>query len=138
MEIPENKVCADCGAKNPSWASTNLGVFLCINCSGIHRSLGTSISKIKSIKLDRWSSRDIKLLSSIGNKKANEYWLARYKPAQFGNQEEYIRAKYVEQRWKSPESFEDFFGFSVGKKKPPVERAETHDDVPQFDLLSLS
>jgi stromal membrane-associated protein len=50
-----NKYCADCGAKGPRWASTNLGIFLCQRCAGIHRSLGTHISKVKSIDLDYWT-----------------------------------------------------------------------------------
>ena len=34
--------CADCNAPNPDWCSINLGVLICIKCSGIHRSLGKS------------------------------------------------------------------------------------------------
>ena len=51
-----NKFCADCSAPNPDWASLNLGILICHECSGIHRSLGVQVSKIRSFFLDRWSS----------------------------------------------------------------------------------
>jgi hypothetical protein len=34
LKLPENKYCADCGAKHPRWASSNLKIFVCIRCSG--------------------------------------------------------------------------------------------------------
>ena len=40
FDMEENKNCADCGARGPRWCSTNLGIFLCIRCSGIHRKMG--------------------------------------------------------------------------------------------------
>lgn len=49
LKTKENSVCADCGCKDPQWASISLGVFLCIECSGVHRSLGVSISKVPII-----------------------------------------------------------------------------------------
>ncbi len=42
-----NGACADCGAPDPDWASLNLGVLLCIECSGVHRRLGVHISKVQ-------------------------------------------------------------------------------------------
>lgn len=45
-EIPGNDVCAECNAHEPDWASLNLGILLCIECSGVHRNLGVHISKV--------------------------------------------------------------------------------------------
>ena len=46
--VPGNGACADCGAAGPDWASLNLGVLLCIDCSGAHRRLGVQTSKVPS------------------------------------------------------------------------------------------
>lgn len=48
-EIPGNDVCAECSAGEPDWASLNLGVLICIECSGVHRNLGVHISKVQFI-----------------------------------------------------------------------------------------
>ena len=63
LQKPENLVCADCGAHRPTWGSSNLGVFLCTQCAGVHRSLGVHISAILSTKLDDWTHE-------VGNKRS--------------------------------------------------------------------
>lgn len=50
-----NGFCADCEAARPEWASLNLGILMCIECSGIHRNLGSHISKVRSLGLDEWT-----------------------------------------------------------------------------------
>ena len=49
---------------DPTWASANLGVYLCLNCSGVHRSLGTHITQVRSITMDAWFPDQIEV--SVG------------------------------------------------------------------------
>ncbi|KAH1120476.1 hypothetical protein J1N35_003636 [Gossypium stocksii] len=71
-----NDKCADCGAPEPDWASLNLGVLVCIECSGVHRNLGVHISKVRSLTLDVkvWEPSVIGLFQSLGNTFANSVW----------------------------------------------------------------
>ncbi|KAL8248299.1 hypothetical protein R6Q59_005167 [Mikania micrantha] len=67
-----NELCSDCGSPSPKWVSTNLGAFVCIKCSGVHRSLGVHISKILSVNLDEWTEEDVDNVIKLGgNTKVN-------------------------------------------------------------------
>uniref|UniRef100_A0A8P4KBJ1 ArfGAP with GTPase domain, ankyrin repeat and PH domain 2 n=1 Tax=Dicentrarchus labrax TaxID=13489 RepID=A0A8P4KBJ1_DICLA len=99
-----NGLCVDCEAPNPTWASLNLGALICIECSGIHRNLGTHLSRVRSLDLDDWPGELTQVLAAIGNHMANSIWESctqgRTKPSPNATREEresWIRAKY-EQR----------------------------------------
>ncbi|KDN46364.1 hypothetical protein RSAG8_04308, partial [Rhizoctonia solani AG-8 WAC10335] len=102
VKRPENKFCADCKKNDARWASWNIGVFVCIRCSGIHRSMGTHISKVKSVDLDVWTPDQMASIQKWGNQRANLYWEAHLKP---GHQppdhkmDSFIRSKYESRRW---------------------------------------
>ncbi|KAI0324457.1 ArfGap-domain-containing protein [Cubamyces sp. BRFM 1775] len=102
LKRPENKTCADCKRNDPRWASWNLGVFLCIRCSGIHRSMGTHISKVKSVDLDVWTPEQMASVQKWGNRRANLYWEAHLRAGHIPpdhKMESYIRSKYESRRW---------------------------------------
>ncbi|KAM9252095.1 LOW QUALITY PROTEIN: arf-GAP with GTPase, ANK repeat and PH domain-containing protein 2 [Cariama cristata] len=104
-----NSLCVDCGAPNPTWASLNLGALICIECSGIHRNLGTHLSRVRSLDLDDWPRELTLVLTSIGNATANSIWeknpQGRCKPTHESSREEresWIRAKYEQRLFLAP------------------------------------
>ncbi|KAL7873654.1 hypothetical protein AOLI_G00127250 [Acnodon oligacanthus] len=108
--LPGNEACCDCGAPEPSWLSTNLGILTCIECSGIHRELGVHYSRIQSLTLDMLSTSELLLAVSIGNSRFNDVLEANLrddsiKPLPTSNmnaRKEYITSKYVERRYVLP------------------------------------
>lgn len=104
-----NRVCADCDSESKvDWCSINLGVLLCIECSGIHRSLGTHISKVRSLTLDTsvFTPDLIEILLLIGNRVSNMIWEAKLdrflKPSAHSTREQrlhFTTSKYSERAY---------------------------------------
>ncbi|XP_029989344.1 arf-GAP with GTPase, ANK repeat and PH domain-containing protein 2-like [Sphaeramia orbicularis] len=104
-----NNFCVDCDAPNPTWVSLNLGALICIECSGIHRNLGTHLSRVRSLDLDDLPRELTLVLSAIGNHMVNSIWEARTmghrKPSPDATREEresWIRAKYEQKLFVAP------------------------------------
>uniref|UniRef100_A0A5F5Q2B6 Arf-GAP with coiled-coil, ANK repeat and PH domain-containing protein n=1 Tax=Equus caballus TaxID=9796 RepID=A0A5F5Q2B6_HORSE len=108
QNVAGNSQCSDCGQPDPRWASINLGVLLCIECSGIHRSLGVHCSKVRSLTLDSWEPELLKLMCELGNSTMNHIYeaqcegLGSRKPTASSprqDKEAWIKDKYVEKKF---------------------------------------
>ncbi|RVD91694.1 Arf GTPase activating [Tubulinosema ratisbonensis] len=73
MITKENIKCFDCNIPNPQWTSLSYGIFICLECAGVHRSYGAQISRVKSINMDEWSERDFLFIKHGSNKKLNDF-----------------------------------------------------------------
>ncbi|XP_060049530.1 arf-GAP with GTPase, ANK repeat and PH domain-containing protein 1 isoform X7 [Erinaceus europaeus] len=134
--IRGNSHCVDCDTQNPTWASLNLGALMCIQCSGIHRNLGTHLSRVRSLDLDEWPPELLQVMSAIGNQLANSIWehgaQGRTKPAPDSSREEkecWIRAKYEQKLFLAPLPCSEL---SPGQL---LLHATAEDDLPAVILL---
>ncbi|XP_078509640.1 arf-GAP with Rho-GAP domain, ANK repeat and PH domain-containing protein 3 isoform X3 [Lissotriton helveticus] len=125
-----NKFCADCKSSNPDWASINLCVVICKQCAGQHRGLGTSVSKVQSLKLDTsvWSNEIVQLFIVLGNERANRFWAAR------------IQASEVIQPYASVEQRHDFIvrKYKEGKYRRPHPQYATQEEILQVLCAGVS
>ncbi|XP_068926901.1 arf-GAP with Rho-GAP domain, ANK repeat and PH domain-containing protein 1 isoform X3 [Petaurus breviceps papuanus] len=111
-----NRLCADCGAPHPDWASINLCLVICKKCAGEHRWLGPSVSKVRSLKMDRkvWTEDLIELFHHLGNEAGKRFWAANVPPSEAlhpnsspGDRRHHLEAKYREGKYRR---YHRFFG----------------------------
>ena len=110
----ENQYCCDCGDAKPDWPVINLGIVVCLRCSGVHRSLGTHVSKVRSLRLDRISPLELSVINGVGNDAANDIYedpkLVKdrgfLKPTQHSDVKvlaNFVRAKWRDRLFLNPE-----------------------------------
>ncbi|KAM6923220.1 stromal membrane-associated protein 1 isoform 2-T2 [Lycodopsis pacificus] len=133
----DNKLCADCEAKGPRWASWNLGVFMCIRCAGIHRNLGVHISRVKSVNLDQWTPEQIQSMVDMGNNRAKRLY-EDHLPENFRRPqvdqavEVFIRDKYERKKYFNKEAVAAE-PKKEEKKKEDVDKVERLNNTKQSE-----
>jgi Putative GTPase activating protein for Arf/UBA/TS-N domain len=143
-EQKANDHCADCGAKAPRWASVNIGAFLCISCSGVHRSIGTHVSVIRSITLDTWTPRQVEHFALLGNAKSSAIY-EEFLPTDFRRPsssdsqslERFIRDKYEKKLFASIENG-GLGGVDHAARRRPGGSAATSYDHRRHEYTSSS
>lgn len=116
LDLEWNRTCADCGGEDPIWLSLNLGVFMCIECSGVHRTMGTHISQVRSVTMDVLSDGELDFLQRTGNRVSNMFFEANM-PRGVGRpkpdadplvREQFIRAKYEHKAFARPGELREY------------------------------
>ncbi|KAJ2958799.1 hypothetical protein NQZ79_g5663 [Umbelopsis isabellina] len=130
IKQPGNNLCVDCRAKNPRWASHNLGVFLCIRCGGLHRKMGTHISKVKSVSMDSWTPDQIESIRASGgndavNRKYNPH--PEKHPLPLAD-DDHGMERYIRNKWEK-KTFMD--SPVAAAPPPPISKSPTGAAIPQ-------
>uniref|UniRef100_A0A8C9WIN7 ArfGAP with RhoGAP domain, ankyrin repeat and PH domain 1 n=1 Tax=Scleropages formosus TaxID=113540 RepID=A0A8C9WIN7_SCLFO len=136
-----NRLCADCNATHPDWASVNLCVVICSRCAGEHRRLGSSVSKVRSLKMDRnvWTEDLIKVFIMLGNERANLFWAANVPPSEAlcpsssdTDRRAFIFAKYRQGKYRW---YHKLFGQQEALNKALCLNVQTDDILETLSLL---
>uniref|UniRef100_A0A673YRP4 ArfGAP with RhoGAP domain, ankyrin repeat and PH domain 1 n=1 Tax=Salmo trutta TaxID=8032 RepID=A0A673YRP4_SALTR len=134
-----NQRCADCGAPQPDWASVNLCVVLCKCCAGVHRGLGQSVSKVRSLKMDEkvWTENQLFLL--LGNNKVNLFWAANIPPSEMlcpssdsEERQRFVTAKYCQGKYRR---YHALFGQQEALNKALCNTIQTGDVLETLSLV---
>ena len=148
-----NNQCADCGAEAPDWASVNLGIFICIECAKIHKSIGPAVTHVRSVQLDKWTDKMIEDMNKCGNARAKAIWelnvplcWKRPKPdSPLVHREQWIRAKYERKEFVAgvkdadrPYIAGSMQGFLNKKRRQPVDEYKRRFFVLNNESQSLS
>ncbi|KAJ7556935.1 hypothetical protein O6H91_05G104900 [Diphasiastrum complanatum] len=100
----ENRKCINCGALGPQYVCTNFSIFVCTNCSGLHREF---THRVKSISMAKFTAGEVAALQAGGNQRGRESFLKTWDPQRHplpdssspDKLRDFIKAVYVDRRY---------------------------------------
>jgi hypothetical protein len=144
-ETEENMICADCKRVETresmvEWVSVSRGVFICIDCAGIHRRPRDETPIVRSIRLDTWSMGHWEMLKGKGNQKAKMKWEADVpacwvrpwpKLCPYALREQWIEAKYTRKEFTKDAADNAPRRYLTGEKQGPLmkKKRQSESDV---------
>ncbi|KAI5130665.1 ADP-ribosylation factor GTPase-activating protein 1 [Nematocida parisii] len=133
----ENKKCVDCNMTRPQWASITYGVFLCLNCAGVHRSYGVKVSMVKSLSMDMWNDSEKKTMELGGNKRFLEY-VEESQLESLSKEELYTSKKMAKYAAELKKSVRKIFPEAAASNMPsPKERRKKPQSTPSPPVVDV-
>ena len=141
LSIPSNQSCFDCGNKRPRWASPYLGIIICLECAGRHRSYGTHISFVKSVDLDKWKKKQLKSLELTGNfymkKKFEKYKIPKINNIyDYNNEKILIIRKDIENLVKENLKKDDYTNLEEIKKNENITNNKSNEKISHINNIN--